>query len=679
MIRLPSLKRAFTKNSPKSALFVKQCTRSIPFSSTSTTLNNTPSTFNKKFHDAMVKRNVPGRKRRLPTQILMKKVDTILNEDTGNIHPKDLSYECEYLLKECTKLNSAKGAQSAVKLLHRLLEEKKWANDFFLEAKRKDSGSGRHQFFVTHAFFHSAMFAQAKRKDGAQRIQEIIDLMAKEDEYDIKRKKDFDGCGSSGDVEGWIDKREKRLSCRPTTSSFNILLNTLANETHKNAKTAKRAETVLDDMILRQREKQWHTKPNTQSYEAVIHAYEHSCTFQGGDCAKRVFYRMKTAHEADLEAYRKNSLSGADYNFEDHSKNYRQIVVLGKKTVMGVINAYLNSNTKRSANLAEGFLLSCLAKDGDKQASINHMILDEHHFNSVIKGYSQTIRKLHCPKARFEAADSAERLLRLMKTLSQIDDASVINLHHLAPSTETYSLAMNVWAQSDVEESAARTLALFEELVESTEISPKHSSCHCLMTAFARSFPSNPNSAQQTEEVIAKMLNLREIGINNVSLQPSELTYSVAINAWARSKNTLNKHGVHKATNARRILDIMTGDQDFRAPIHAFTSVLSACAFKGGTSTGIEESSERDVLEIAWKTYDEVVAGDVNVVADSYFFCAMIKVLRSHLPKTSPKRMQFIGRVYADAKEAQCASPKVVKELRASCDADELRLLLGDE
>jgi hypothetical protein len=62
-----------------------------------------------------------------------------------------------------------------------------------LEAKRKDSGSGKHQFFVTHAFFHSAMFAQAKRKDGAQRILEIIDLMAKEDEYEINRKKDFDG------------------------------------------------------------------------------------------------------------------------------------------------------------------------------------------------------------------------------------------------------------------------------------------------------------------------------------------------------------------------------------------------------------------------------------------------------------------------------------------------------
>jgi len=632
-------------------------------------------------------RNAPTKR---PTdRSLFAKVEKVISTPKGETHPKYLSFECEYLMKECCKLQTAKGIQNAINLLHRLLEEKRFANQIFLEQRMKEMNqhhrsSTNAQFIVKDSFFHILMFAQQPRRIYSQKkMEEMLQLMAKEYELDMETKEKFDQSGSpSMSTEGWIDKREKRLSCMPTTSSYNILLTALANASRHDPKAAKNAEGILDKMVSLQHEKRWHTKPNTQSYELVIQAYENSCISEAGGNALRVFDRMKASHEKELTEYRHNCVSGIDYDFHDASKNYRQIVVPSAKATLSVIHAYCKSNAKGAVKLAEEFLLACIPK-GDDNNNNNSMqsILDETLFHAVIKAWGQSARKMSSPKARFAAAANAERLLEMMKGLaSECDATSGVNTNHCAPTTETYNLCLDAWSHCDVKEASTRaTLLLDELLLVSKDVNPDQSSFHALMNTFARSFPHDPNAAIKAEETITQMSNLHESGKYGKPLKPTTWSYSIAINAWAKSKETHDENGIHKAINSRRLLDTllerhMVGENDMKPSIHAFTSVLSACAFSG-------KDDMKDIMSIAIKTYEEVRDDihDLNVSGDEFFFATMLAAVRNQVPEGSSIRMPLIERIYGEAKEAGCAGPKVIRELRTSCTKDELRSLLGKD
>lgn len=596
-------------------------------------------------------------------------VTHIINGTKGKAHPRYLAYEIEHLMKECSKLSSKKGNRNTVQLMHRLLEEKEHANQAVLEEMKKIDTSSivpvPVPYIVNDSFFHLAMFAQTRGKDGPREVQNLIQLMTDEYWCDQKMQQQLAQCNlPSTEGEGWIDKRKRRRSCRPSTTTYNILLTALVEASENKPRYASQAETVLDEMRTLQKHKNWHTKPNTKSFELVIGAYARNNTFDAGTNAMRVFGKMMEAHEKALQEYRNHSISGEDYDFKEPSRNYRQIVVPTKKAVFSVVDAFLNSNTDRAPKLAESFILSLVSSsDEDDVEKVNNknVIIDEHIFNRIIKGWTRRMNKTKNPKGRFEAASNAERLMRRMETLT---------FPQFAQTVETYNLCLNAWAQSDVKESAERALLIFDEITNHGTISLDLSSCHCLMTAFSRSFPHDINSAQEAETVLDRMPLLNTLGQQNEIIKPTQFTFSIAINAWAKSKNIYDANEIHKAAHARRLLDVLLkehldGNID-KPSIHAFTSVLNACTFPG-------KHDEKNIAEIAIRTYEDVMSDEhwLNIPPDHFFFANMIKAINAQMQlKSSPARIALFERIHKDAKEAGCATPRFMTEMREACSED---------
>jgi hypothetical protein len=599
---------------------------------------------------------------------LLRKVEQIINVAKGEKQPRYLACEIECLMKECSTLSSSEeGSRNTVKLLHRLLEEKRHANQVFIDERKEDDTISSVPYIINDSFFHLAMFAQIRTKDGVRNIQDLIQLMTDEYRFDSR------SLLPSIHVEGWIDKREKRVSCRPSTTTYNILLAALVEASHNKPRFAATAEKVLDKMRTLQKHKKWHTMPNTKSYQLVIEAYSRNNTFDAGSNAVQVYNKMVAAHEQALQEYRNHSITGVDYNFNDPSGNYRHIVAPTTKAILSVIDAYLHSNTEASPKVAESFLLTCIKnKVTDKLNIINGSV-----FHRVILGWSRRMSKIKNPRVRFDAASKAEKLMRRMENLT----SSNPKMSHCAPTIETYNLCLNAWAQSDVKESAKRASALFEELVNHDDIGLDLSSCHCLMTAISRSFPYDIDSAQEVEKVLDKVSMLHNLGHKNEYLEPTQLTYSIAINAWAKAKKSYDVNGIHKAIHTRRLLDVLlekhaNGKSD-KPSIHVFTSVLNACTFPA-------MSDSKDVVEVAIKTYEDVLNDErwLNITPDQFLFANMIKAINVQmmLSKSSYyQRLAILERIHKDAKNAECVTPRVMKELREACSEDELRSMLGND
>ena len=603
---------------------------------------------------------------------LGEKVAKIIDVPKGMKQPKYLAYEIESLMKECSKLSSKEGSRDTMKLLHRLLEEKMHTNQKFPQERKNDDSVYSVPYIVNDSFFHLAMFAQIRTKDGPRKIQDLIQLMTDEYWCDARSR------NPSPEGEGWIDKREKRISCRPSTTTYNILLTALSEASRNKPRFAAKAEKVLDEMRSLQKDKKWHTKPNTKSYELVIEAYSRNNTFEAGTKAAGVYHKMVAAHEQALQEYRHHSFSGADYNFDDPSSNYRHIVVPTTKSILSVINAYLHSNTETSPKLAESFLLSCISNNDDDNEKVADKlnIMNARLFNRVIQGWTQRMSKMNSPRARFDAASKAEKLMRHMGNLS----SSNMEMSHCAPTTETYNLCLNAWAQSDVKESAKRASVLFDELMNHDDIGLDLSSCHCLMTALSRSFPYDSKSAQEAEKVLDKMSMLKIVGHKNGSLEPTQFTYSIAINAWAKAKKVYDANGIHKAVHARRLLDVLlkehaNGNID-KPSIHAFTSVLNACTFPAN-------DDPKDMVKVAIKTYEDVLNDErwLNISPDQFLFANMVKAINAQkMPlKSSSHRFAILDRIHKDAKDSGCVTPRLIKELREACSEDELRSMLGND
>ena len=123
----------------------------------------------------------------------------------GGLHPSDVLHGLTPLLKDCCLLQTEVGMRTAHSLLERLLKEKKNVNALNLQTVRDQAAEhGRHGRLSTAAAevevvpplvvpslpFHilahgwSRMSGRGYHRDGPTKILDLIDWMAREDQYD---------------------------------------------------------------------------------------------------------------------------------------------------------------------------------------------------------------------------------------------------------------------------------------------------------------------------------------------------------------------------------------------------------------------------------------------------------------------------------------------------------------
>ena len=605
----------------------------------------------------------------------------------GRLHPSDVLHGLTPLLKDCCLVQTDDGMKTAQSLLERMGREKKEINASLLRELRDKVAAANEQqgggglcdaaevappLVVAALPFHILMHGWARmsgrgvHRDGPKKIDEIIEWMGREDQYDAQMRGDFDALVKADDGEEDAHQEQRRRrnlpSCQPTTASYNTLLTAYTYASQQDRLAGKKAEQVLRMMSRRHQEGGWHCKPNTKSFGLAISVHAKSDRYKSAIFAQYVLNDMKVMHEAERERY--EAEVGAPYDVADPDGNAWRIVTPDNIAYTTVISAFASADAKGYAQKAEDVLFEMIDSSGKYGIHV-----DSPAFDACIRGWSAAAKRMGNPKARFEAAERAEAMLKLMEEMAlenqsigeakdqDMEDAVVDGeessrddpgktVNPLAPTTRTYNAVLSAWARSDIKEAAPRAEELLYKMLatvippgaaaddgdsdsdalatpspNSSGIAvppPDRISFNTVISAHARSF--SPGAAERGEELFDMMYELYHSGRMGEEIKPRADTYSTVINAWARSRD---REG--QTASARRLLDVMIekfrgGEEDMAPNILSYTSVLNAAVNEAikEEKSGTDENDEKpgddidqpfdddSAYSIAMRTYQEM-------------------------------------------------------------------------
>ena len=367
-----------------------------------------------------------------------------------------------------------------------------------------------------HAWANSEK-GKGKDKYGAKKAEQVLELMAELNE--------------SGELGPRTEHDEDDAGLAPNTRSFTMLVNAWAENVRyeRSGQNAEHAEAILNDMIVRYREKGEDVKPNTMTFTACIKAWSKSVSHPDfANRAQVIFHRM-----ADL--YR-----------ETHDEDFKPNVWAGN----ALISAWVRSLTEDSAERAEGVL----------ESMQEFCQPDLYSYNHVIDAY---VKKRDA--------------LRALAVLKKLENSSA-----LQPDIVSYNTALQ--ALSKDRRSAPEAQALLDRMVADGHVRPDRVSYTCLINAWGVSSDYKENGALNAAVILDGML--REYKEGNERLKPDVITFTSAINASA------NARGGAQQKRAAIKFAIMTLEQmkqspDFDEPNHmTYSAMMKTCS---RNSTGIAE------------------------------------------------------------------------------------------
>ena len=377
-----------------------------------------------------------------PVQIARK----IVAVPVGRLNTADVAHGLISIIKDCCKVQTEEGMDAARGLLRRCLDERRHVNAALLrelEQRAVDRASGGGDYIIgdddddddsidagggwcepliiTQLPFHilahgwARMCGRGSYRDGPDKVSDVMDWMAREDEYDrhiwdsLEQLLPHRQQGEDSDQR--MHSSNNKDSCQPTTASYNTLLTAYVYASKQNRRAGRAAEDVLKQMTQLNKERGWHTKPNTKSYGLAISAHAKSDRYKSARFAEYVLNDMKARHEADRERYEDEV--GRPYDVHHPSNNAWKIVTPDVIAYTNVISAYANADAKGYAQRAEEILFDMM--DNRDRFGIRP---DSQAFAAAIRAWANAARRMGNPKARFEAAERAEGLLTLMEELA---------------------------------------------------------------------------------------------------------------------------------------------------------------------------------------------------------------------------------------------------------------------
>jgi len=203
--------------------------------------------------------------------------------------------------------------------------------------------------------------------------------------------------------------------------------------------------------------------------------------------------------------------------------------------------------------------------------------------------------------------------------------------HGAAPNSRSVCAVMDAWAQSKSNEAAERVMAILQVVVENKtrQLEGKISLPGTVVTPVVIMFNSaihawvhsnkGKEGAIMAEEILGQLVKFHqnkvfgevdEMDENDIGLAPTTRTFSLVIDAWARSEMT-EKNG-EGAKRAEKILEDMIDLYREGVPVKpnvvTFTTVASAWARCQGSIESAERSEA--VLNTMLKLYEET--GDID-------------------------------------------------------------------
>jgi len=510
-----------------------------------------------------------------------------------------------------------------------------------------------------------------------------------------------------------IQKMNGTLNCKPNLSTYNLWINALARNAPNNSNLAEQAERIVMEMEA-SNEAYNGISPDKVSYSAAIDAWARC--------------RQPQRAEALLEHMAKRAQ-------EDSSLFPNAVVVnsvlsayarVGARDRVKAIIARMEQMAETREELKPCAFtyttyMDTLAKSMDESAEseahelLEKMISEYNSGNESVKPTVQTYNALLNVHAKSPAKGSARRALDLLATMEASQD--------IHPNVISYSTVMNALARS------REPIQQVEQLMQKVESLYQQGDLACRPTSFtygalieAYCKCATPDTLKKAEQLLKRMIQDYKRGANpdalpnkimytNVidaysklgeaqnaeilvlemerlwregsktkpnkmdQLRPNAVTYSAAINAWAKSRT------FGKANKAYQMLQRMiqlykdTGRtvEDLRPSVFAFTAVMNACAYV----VGRDQSEKAEALKIATATYKQSKASpDRKGQPNHVTYGTFIKACTNLIPE-GPERDASLASVFEKCCQDGQVSDLVLKNLRDGCSRDFFQKLVG--
>ncbi|KAG7348945.1 PPR: pentatricopeptide repeat domain containing protein [Nitzschia inconspicua] len=623
-----------------------------------------------------------------PKSPLKERVNRFVNSPLGSMHHLDITIGSIDLIKQCGKLHSFEGMKYAQDILDRLIEEKRHVN----------ANNTWPVMVVPDRPFQYVMYGWAnlcrRVPFASQRMREVLDIMIQENADDKETKErilkerskpasddDTDNQNPILTSEDTTEDLFADISCQPTVSTYNTLLQGLSQAAMRSIQAAIEAEEVLSVMEKMHRNRGWHTKPNTRSYSLVLNAFAKCRHDSAGERAEKVLREMIRRHEQDMEAYRAEYQE--DYDLHTVENNRRRIVSPDVVAYTSVIQAYGNSQKPGSAEKALALLSELIHSENPA------VQVDAFAFANTINVYSKMAAKKASPESRNQAAMRAEEIWWLyVEELERRmgDDSGQTNLE---ASIVPFNAALKAIAASFTKQSPHQAEELLFKLLEQNNqnyhIYPNTISFNTVMQAWANASKVETSTGPERAEDLLKLLKTSALDDDpSRRVHPNVQSYVIVMNAYAVSRRTDSVAQVH------RLLTELLGEarerlfkEDESINAVPFTVLLKAvaksskkdddniAAVEDPFGVGMDERDKLpiDPYSVAFQTYSEMkfdVHG-LGVQPDHFVFSAMLDVIAVHTDMDSVERRQRVNEVFEDACQAGQVSSLVVRSLQNAC------------
>ena len=408
---------------------------------------------------------------------LFQRVDILLSTPLGQLHPLDMKYTCLHILGDCCKLNTIIGMEKSMLILTRLLNDKKKKNDRLLHHNgdlqtippTPLQNPSQLLTIVPRYPFHLVMYGfvqlAGKNKLAVEQCKTLLQLMWEEYTYDTQQQDSLRQHTSS------LSILEDASSCRPMLHDYNTLLTAFAYATKWDPNNIpKEAEKMVMSTMIQLSHTYPDLFPDTTSFNKVIQCYANSSTYHAGHSAQSVLGKMQEVTiRPDIRSY------------------------------TGVISAFANSNGYQSSQHAEAILFDIvkkaqhykLCKEGvanirEQEDGITTedtltrdplIEPDNVMFTSCIQAWVNAAKHYgRSPKARFEAAQQAEKILNIMYELAaqwekeqyeqELANPQPQRKNPFIPDLVCWNTVLTGWAKSDTKEAAPRAQQLLDEMMD---------------------------------------------------------------------------------------------------------------------------------------------------------------------------------------------------------------------
>ena len=425
-------------------------------------------------------------------------------------------------------------------------------------------------------------------------------------------------------------------SISPDTAVYNYVLQAHASchrsNYDKKPDTAKSASRLLDRMIAKCRETATQAvkspAPTTRTFNIVLNTWAKSSSADAGERAEEVFRQM----ENWLLECRQLSLPEAPPD---------------GRSLCAVMDAWVKSGAASSADRVSAMLHVAIdrqkrAKDEGGTASESVVVKpDVVMFNTAIYAVGVTLSKQTDRRQWFgkpqHFAKKAEQLLQLMISLNENGDVCDRNENNendagLAPTTRSYNLVLQAWAECCRVDKSGHSAEHAEQLLNSMIkqdqgtggcVRPECRSFTMCIQAWARS-TGFPDCASRAQNIYNQMANLYRVS-QDENLKPDVMAGNALVLAWARSN-------VDDSTE--RAAKVVEDMEEFSQPDVYTNNILIDAYIR-----------KRDV----WKAYDILtkLENSTSVKPDTVSYNSILQAL-SKDPFRADEAQKLLDRMVTD-------------------------------